>query len=159
MKKQQKKLLTSEGLKELKKELEQLVKVKRPQAIKRIALAREAGDLTENSEYADARESLAFIDGRIAEIEEVLQGAKTIRKKRAGKLNKVGVGCKVHVHFRGKEEIFTIVGEWEADPAEKKISHQSPLGKALLGKKVGDEIEVDAPAGKLLYKILRIESI
>ena len=70
---------------------------------------------------------------------------------------KIDVGCKVTLHISGKKEIFTIVGEWEADPLQKKISHFSPLGKALLGKKVGEKVEVEAPAGKITYKILNID--
>lgn len=150
-------LLTPEGLKELKGEYDQLMQVKRPEGVERLARAREGGDLSENSEYTAAREELAFIDGRIAEIEEILNGAKTIRHKTVGKSSSVSVGCKVHLTVNGKKEVFTIVGEWEADPTEKKISHESPLGKALIGKKIGDKVEVEAPVGKIEYKILRIE--
>ncbi len=147
-------LLTKEGLAELKKEHEELVAVKRPDAVARLAAARELGDLSENSEYAAAKQDLSFIDGRILELEEILHGAKVITNH--GKSH-VDVGCKVTVNINGKKEVFSLVGEWEADPKEKKISHESPLGKALLGKKVGEEVEVEAPAGRVLYKVLRIE--
>lgn len=150
----QKVLLTKDGLAELKKEYDELVQVKRPAGVIRLTDARDLGDLTENSEYASAKQDLAFIDGRILELEEILHGAQVITSHKRGL---VDVGCKVTLHIDGKREIFTVVGEWEADPKEKKISHESPLGKALMGKKVGDKVEVEAPAGRLLYKILHIE--
>lgn len=148
-------LLTKDGLEELKKEHKELSDVKRPDAVKRLSDARELGDLSENSEYAAAKQDLAFIDGRILELEEIIHGAKLIAAVH-GK-NQVDVGCKVVLHINGKKDEYMLVGEWEADPKEKKISHESPLGKALLGKKVGDKVEVEAPAGKILYKILGIE--
>lgn len=146
-------LLTKEGLEELKKEYDILVKTKRPDAVLRLAEARSQGDLSENSEYTASKQDLSFIDGRIAELEEIIHGAKVVvsHSKKA-----VAVGCSVTLHIGKKKEIFTIVGEWEADPMQKKISHSSPLGKALLGKKVGDRVEVEAPAGKIVYKIISI---
>ncbi len=147
-------VLTQEGLVELKREHEELVNVKRPVAVTRLASARELGDLSENSEYAAAKTDLAFIDGRILELEEIIHGAKVVTSH--GKSH-VDVGCKVTLTINGKKETFHLVGEWEANPMEKKISHSSPLGKALLGKKVGEKVEVDAPAGKVLYKVLNIE--
>lgn len=152
----QKILLTEKGLEDLKKEYHDLVEKKRPPLIERMAQARELGDLTENSDYAAAREDLAFVDGRIAELEEILQQAKIISSVRKDRKT-VGLGCKVAVYVDGRQEIFTIVGEWEADPQQKKISHTSPLGKALLGKKVGEIVSVEAPIGKINYKILKIE--
>ena len=150
----QKILVTREGLDELKTEYDNLVNKKRPEAVDRLAAARGQGDLTENSEYAAAKQDLAFIDGRIAELEQVLHEAKVIVSHSR---SKVDVGCKVTLHINGKKEVFTIVGEWEADPTAKKISHSSPLGRALLGKKMGETVEVEAPAGKIVYKILHIE--
>jgi len=147
-------LLTKEGLQELQAEYKDLASVKRSAAVIRLSDARELGDLSENSEYASAKQDLAFIDGRIAELEEILHGAKVITSHPKGLVN---VGCKVTIHVNGKKEIFHVVGEWEADPSSKKISHSSPLGKALMGKKVGEIAEVEAPAGKILYKILGIE--
>ena len=149
----QKILLTSQGLAGLKKEYDHLINQKRPEAVERLAVARGQGDLAENSEYTAARQDLAFIDGRIAELQLVLHDAKVITSHPKGKVN---VGCKVTLHVNGKRESFTIVGEWEADPLQKKISHSSPLGTALIGKKVGEIVEVDAPAGKIKYKILTI---
>lgn len=147
-------LLTKEGLEELKREYDQLVNKKRPEVVARLAESRVLGDLAENSEYAAAKDDLIFIDGKISELKQVISEAKVVATR---KRKKVSVGCKVTLHGKGKKHQFTIVGEWEADPNEKKISHSSPLGKALLGKKEGDEVEVEAPAGKILYKILDIE--
>jgi len=148
-------LLTKEGLQELKKEYSGLKDVKRPVAVQRLSDARELGDLSENSEYAAAKQDLSFIDGRILELEEIIHGAKLISGTHTK--SQVDVGCKVILHINGKKDEFMLVGEWEADPTAKKISHESPLGKALMGKKVGDKVEVEAPAGKILYKILGIE--
>lgn len=147
-------VLTPEGLKELKSEYEELVHDKRPVAVTRLSDARGLGDLSENSEYAAAKQDLAFIDGRIAELEEITHSATIVSTH--GK-STVDVGCKVTVHLNGKKETFFVVGEWEADPSQMKISHESPLGRALMGKKPGDAVEVEAPAGKILYKILHIE--
>ena len=147
-------LLTKEGVKQLKEEYEELLNQKRPVAVERLANARSEGDLTENSEYTAAKQDLAFIDGRITELKLILSEAKIVASHSR---KKVDVGCKVTLHVNGKREHFTIVGEWEADPMQKKISHSSPLGMALIGKKPGDKVEVEAPAGKILYKILHIE--
>jgi len=146
-------LLTQEGLDTLKAEHEDLIKTKRPIAVVRLSDAREAGDLSENSEYVAAKQDLSFIDGRIAELEEILRAAKVIKPQLKGQ---VDIGSKVTLHVNGKQEEFSLVGEWEADPMNKKISHESPLGKALIGKKSGETVEVDAPAGKVKYKILNI---
>jgi len=147
-------LLTKQGLDELKAEYEVLAKIKRPAAVKRLAEARDQGDLSENSEYAAAKQDLSFIDGRIAELEDIIHGAKVVTTHSS---KNVDIGCRVTVNFGNKKEIFKIVGEWEVDLQDKKISHESPLGKALMGKKVGDSAEVEAPAGKVVYKILSIE--
>jgi transcription elongation factor GreA len=150
----QPKILTKEGLAELKAEYEELLNIKRPLVVTRLSDARDLGDLSENSEYAAAKQDLSFIDGRISELEEILHGAKVVSSHKKGMID---VGCKVTLHVNGKKDVFSVVGEWEADPLQKKISHSSPLGKALLGKKEGDRVEVDAPVGKLVYKILAIE--
>lgn len=150
----QKIFFTKDGLAELKAEYDELFNVKRPATVTRLAEARDQGDLSENSEYTAAKSDLAFIDGRILELEEILHNAKIITNHKS---SSVDVGCKVTITVNGKKEVFTVVGEWEADPTEKKISNSSPLGKALLGKKVGDTAEVEAPAGKILYKVLHIE--
>jgi transcription elongation factor GreA len=150
--------LTKEGLDDLKKEFEQLTKVRRPEVVQRVSDARNMGDLSENAEYTAAREELSFIDGRIDELEELLKQVVLIEDNKAvtsqGKM--IQLGSKVTVKVNGREEVYMVVGEWEADPAEKKISHESPLGKALLGKAVGDHVEVTAPAGKILYTIAAV---
>jgi transcription elongation factor GreA len=146
--------LTQKGLEDLKKELEELKKVKRPDIVVRLSAARDMGDLSENAEYTAAREELAFIDGRIDELEILLKNVVIIEDKHNTQM--VSLGTQVTLKVDGKKEVFTVVGEWEADPMEKKISHESPLGKALMGKNVGDEIEVEAPAGKMTYKIVSI---
>jgi transcription elongation factor GreA len=149
-----KQMLTPEGLSALKAEYDDLVVVKRPAGVQRLADAREEGDLSENSEYAAAKQDLSFIDGRILELEEILHSAKVVTNHKKGAID---VGSTVTLHMNGKHEQFTLVGEWEADPKNKKISHSSPLGKALLGKKPGETIEVEAPAGKIQYRIVSIE--
>lgn len=148
--------LTKEGLAELKKEYDELVNSKRPDVLSRVSQARNMGDLAENAEYAAAREELSFIDGRIDELEQLLKEAVVIRdtSKRSGDL--VKLGSKVTLHAKGKKETFTVVGEWEADPKEKKISHESPLGKSLIGKKVGEKVQVEAPAGNISYLIVAV---
>lgn len=146
--------LTKEGLADLKKEYEELTTIKRPDVLSRVAQARSLGDLSENAEYVAAREDLSFIDGRIDELEELLKQAVLITESHSNHM--VKLGSKVTLHTKGKKEVFTVVGEWEADPTEKKISHKSPLGLALMGKKVGEKVEVEAPAGKILYTIKSI---
>jgi transcription elongation factor GreA len=147
--------LTKQGLEELKKELEQLVSVKRPKMVERLAYARSQGDLSENSDYANAKEGLEFTDGKIEELEEVIATAEVVKGGSNG--NGVGVGTKITVKTNGNKIMFEMVGEWEADPINKKISPESPLGQALFGKQKGEKIEVEAPAGKLTYEILAIE--
>ena len=146
--------LTKEGLDELKQEYEELVKVKRPEILDRVSQARNMGDLSENAEYTVAREELSFIDGRIDELEELLKQVVMISNNHS---NTIKLGSTVKVHTGKDHDEFTVVGEWEADPKEKKISHESPLGKALIGKKVGDKVEVEAPAGKVTYTIKEIK--
>lgn len=150
--------ITEKGLEELKKEHAELVQTKRPQVVNRLATARDMGDLAENAEYTAARDELAFIDGRIDELEDLLKNATIIAEKPRGRKNKViNLGSKVTVKTGAKKETFTIVGEWESNPGEKKISNESPLGKALIGKSVNDKIEIQAPAGKISYKIIAID--
>lgn len=148
-------IFTKEGLEEIKAEYDDLVNVKRALAVDRVAKAREMGDLSENSEYQAARDELNFIDGRISELDEILRDVKTVSN--SSKKGTIDVGCKVLVHVNGKKDTYFLVGEWEANPLEKKISHLSPLGQALIGKKIGDTVEVEAPVGKITYKIVGIE--
>jgi transcription elongation factor GreA len=146
--------LTQTGLDSLRKEYEELSKVKRPEVVARLAAAREMGDLSENAEYTAAREELAFMDGRIEELEMLLKQAVVIEDHHGDKM--ISLGSEVTLKISGKKEVFNLVGEWEADPQQKKISHESPLGKALMGKSVGEEVEVEAPAGKMVYTIVSI---
>lgn len=148
--------ITREGLEELKKEHEDLVKVKRPEVVERVAKAREMGDLSENSEYHAAKENLALIDGRTEELAEIIKMAEIIADPGKGGKS-VQIGSQVTVKINGKKEVFTLVGEWEADPHQKKISHESPLGKALMGKILNEKIEVEAPAGKIVYHVVEIK--
>lgn len=146
--------ITKNGLSDLKKEYDELNGTKRPEVLERVSQARSMGDLSENAEYSAAREELSFIDGRIDELEELLKQAVIIAEGHSNSL--VKLGSKVTLSVKGKKEVFSVVGEWEADPVEKKISHKSPLGLALLGKKVGEKIEVEAPSGKIAYTIKSI---
>jgi transcription elongation factor GreA len=149
--------LTQKGFEDLQKEYKDLLEKRRPEVVERLSAAREMGDLSENAEYTAAREELQFIDGRLDELEAMLKGVQIINDTKAsGSSKSVDLGCEVTVKVNGREVIFTVVGEWEADPAEKKISHESPLGKALLGKSVGDEIQVEAPAGTMTYTVVSI---
>lgn len=146
---------TKEGFLRLKKEIQSL-KEKRVAAVDRLTTARGMGDLRENSEYAAAKEELAFMDGRILELEKIMSDAHIIEDQ---SITEAGIGSRIIVDADGKSEEFVIVGEFEADPMEKRFSHTSPIGQALLGKKVGDVVEVQAPVGKLTYKILEIQKI
>ncbi len=148
--------LTKEGLEKLKKELETLVNVKRPEVVERLASSRKTGDMTEESEYTQAKQELVFIDGRIDELQEVINRVMMIDQGH-NNCQEVKLGCKITVKNANKEHIFHLVGEWEADPAQAKISHQSPLGQSLLGKKIGDKVAVEAPAGKVVYTIIKID--
>jgi len=148
-------LVTPQGLEQLKKEFDDLANNKRPKAVKRLADAKAEGDLSENSEYSAAVEELSFIDGRVSELEEILKQARAVVHTKNGKAN-IELGSKVTVKANGKSVVFSIVGEWEADPKLQKISHSSPLGKALIGKKKGEKVEVNAPVGKVMYQIVDI---
>ncbi len=147
--------LTQNGLDALKNELNELLTVKRPFLVDRLSNARAQGDLSENSDYQNAKEELGFLEGRIDELTDVIKNAKVV--KDSGNSNMVGMGTKVTVRVNGVKNTFEIVGEWEADMLKKKISHASPLGSALVGKKVGEKIEVEAPVGKILYEVVAID--
>ena len=149
-------LLTAQGLEDLKKELDELKKVKLPEVMARVSKARDDGDLSENAAYQFGREEAEFLGGRIDELEEILKNSALIIPNTKNK-GTVELGCKVTVATANGKSQFHVVGEWEAKPAERKISGSSPLGKALLGKKVGEKVEVEAPAGKVVYSIVSIE--
>jgi len=149
-------LMTKDVLDKLRKDHEDLVKVKLPESVDRVARARDFGDLTENAEYSAARDELSFTEGRIQELEEILKNVQLVKTSKVSH-SKIDIGCTVTVDISGQKDTFTVVGDWEADPATKKISHSSPLGKALLGKKAGEKVEVEAPVGKLTYTILKVD--
>ncbi len=151
--KQQDFYLTPEGIKDLKQELDDLTKNKRKEIAKALKEAKEQGDLSENSSWDDAKERQAFVEGRIAEIDNILKHAKTIKNSGG---DTVSVGSKVHVEIDTGKQIFHIVGSTEADPDSGKISDESPIGQALIGKKVGDTAEVEVPAGTIAYKIIAV---
>jgi transcription elongation factor GreA len=148
-------LMTQEGLNELKKELDELRSQKRPKAVDRLQTAREMGDLSENSEYTSARQDLDFMDERIEELEEKLRHAKVVSKSKTGKT--VSFGSKATLKTGNQTVVYTIVGEGESDPAENKISHNSPLGEAVMDKRAGDSVQVNAPAGKVEYTVVKVE--
>lgn len=150
-------ILTYEGLKKLEEELEYLKTVRRAEVAEKIKQARAFGDLSENSEYDEAKNEQAFVEGRIATIEAMLKNAKVIDDEDI-KLDQVNIGCTVKVYDESfnEETEYTIVGSAEADPMNNKISDESPIGKALIGKKAGDVVSVEVPAGIIKLKILEI---
>lgn len=147
---------TKEGFDNLKKEYADLTTTTRPKAIDRLTKARAMGDLSENSEYTAAKEDLAFVEGRVRELEELMKNAEVVESSATKGI--VDIGHVVLVVKDGIEEQYTIVGEFEANPMERKLSTTSPIGSALLGKKKGDAVEIEVPAGKLIYKILDIKN-
>lgn len=146
--------ITKAGLKKLQEELD-LLKEKRLEISERIQEAKSHGDLSENAEYAEAKELQAFNEGRISELEEMLKIAVIIGEKTPSEI--AVIGSVVEVNFKGKLIKFRIVGSDEADPANFIISNESPLGKAFLGRKRNEEVIVEAPAGKAKYTIVNIE--
>jgi transcription elongation factor GreA len=153
-------LLTKEGYKKLQEEIEFLSNDRRRQVAERIKVAREYGDISENAEYDDAKNEQAMLEARIAKLAEQLAAARVIEKKEIAK-DVVSVGA--HVRLRdveAKETVeYHIVGSAEANPAEQKLSNESPVGKAIIGKKKGETVEVVTPRGaKLKYKILEIKA-
>lgn len=152
-------LLTEEGLKKFEDELENLKSVRRIEIAARLKEAIALGDLSENSEYEDAKNEQAFIEGRIAELEEQIRNSEIIASGGKGSKGKVRLGNTVVIKDLEFDEDmeYTIVGSAEAAPAEFKISNESPVGEAIIDKKVGDIVEVNAPVGVLRYKILKIK--
>ncbi|HVO29018.1 MAG TPA: transcription elongation factor GreA [Candidatus Paceibacterota bacterium] len=149
-----KQYLTKERLEELKAELDELKNKKRLEVAQRLKQAKEYGDLSENSEYVEAREEQANVEGRIFELEELLKEAVTIKTGEGG--DTVRVGSAVTVRKGGQMLTYTIVGAYEARPEEGRISDESPLGKAFLGHKVGEAVNVATPAGSSSYEIVKI---
>lgn len=146
--------LSSSALAELKKELENRIKVLRPEIAQKIGEAKEMGDLSENFAYHEARDQQAMNETRIIDIQDMLLNAIVVDEKRGGQ---IGVGSSFKAKVGKLEKSFEIVGESEANPMEGKISNASPIGNAFLGHSVGDIVEVDVPSGKIAYEILSIE--
>jgi transcription elongation factor GreA len=145
---------SAEGLEKLKKELEERKGPIRAEITRKILEAKELGDLSENAEYMEAKESQSFNEGRIVELEEIIKSAVVIGPNQKREL--VTVGSTVRVESIHGEQKFTIVGAVESDPAQGFISNESPLGTAFLGRKKGEEVEVKTPSGVIKYKILEI---
>ena len=152
-------ILTAEGYKKLQQEIEFLSNDKRREVAERIRIAREFGDNMENAEYDSAKNDQAHLEARIAMLEERLKNARVVTKKEI-KSGEVSVGTKVRLRDvkAGKTVEYHIVGSAEADPAENKLSNESPVGKAIMGRKKGEVVEVAAPRGSLKYKILDIKA-
>lgn len=149
------KYLTSEGLEKLKKELNHLINVKRKEIAERIRHAASFGDLKENAAYHEAKESQGFLEARILELRKIIQTAQIIEgNKQTGEVH---IGSTVFFDLNGEKQKFQIVDPEEANLQEKKISNQSLLGKALLGKSIGDEVKIETPEGETRYKIIKIE--
>jgi len=150
-------ILTPDGLAKLEKELEHLKTVRRREVAARIKQAIEFGDISENSEYDDAKNEQAFIEGRIASLEKMLRNATVVDEDNLD-TDRVTIGSKVRLKDLARESEFeyTLVGSAEADPSQARISNESPVGKALMGRKVGEIVEVQAPVGTLRYKIVAI---
>jgi transcription elongation factor GreA len=148
-------LLTQEGLEKLNGELKFLINEKRKEVIERIREAAAHGDLSENADYAQAREEQSFIEGRIQEIEDMIKNAEIIHT--SGHNNSVTIGSTVRVKVQGQEKVYAIVGSNEANPNEGKISNESLVGKVLLGKRLGEKVKVQTPAGEIEYEIVAFE--
>jgi transcription elongation factor GreA len=144
--------ITTEGKKELEKELE-ILKSRRGEVAAKIAGARDFGDLSENAEYEVAREEQGLVETRIAEIEDIIQNTEIIK---SGGCSKVGLGSRVELKTGDTNVIYTVVGPVEADPISGKISDKSPIGKALFGKKVGDQATITTSKGAVTYEIASI---
>lgn len=151
-------LLTKSGLEKLEEELNYLKSTKRREVAERIKIAISYGDISENSEYEDAKNEQAFIEGRIITLEKMLRNARIIKESDV-QTGVIGVGSTVVIKDLefGDTMEYTIVGSAEADPLENKISNESPVGRALLGRAIGDKIEVQVPVGLIEYEILEIK--
>ena len=145
---------TKNGFEKLKKELKVLSQEKRPIAVNKLADARAMGDLSENSAYSTAKQELRFIDKKIREIEKIIRSAEIVENNNSQEI--VSFGSYISVTVNGEKHEFEIVGEYEADLANNKLSSTSPIGKALMGKSLNDEVEITVPAGTIVYKIVKI---
>ena len=156
--KEKKNILTYEGLMKYESELEHLKVVKRQEVAQKIKEAREQGDLSENAEYDAAKDEQRDIEARIEELEKILKNAEVVDEDEVD-LDKINIGCMVKIlDVEFNEELeYKIVGSTEANSLKGKISNESPVGKALMGHKVGDTVEVDTQAGMISYKVLEIQ--
>jgi transcription elongation factor GreA len=150
-----KQYLTKERLEELKLELDELKNKKRNEVAQRLKTAKEYGDLSENSEYVEAREEQANVEARIFELEELMKDVETIEIGDGGDI--VSVGSVVTVKKGDKSTKYTIVGSYEAKPEEGRISDESPLGRAFMKKKVGDKVSITTPGGVVNFEVLKVE--
>ena len=149
--------LTQDGLAKLEQELEYLKTVRRPQVAERIRQSKELASTQNNAEYDDAKNEQAFVEGRILTLEKLIQDSVLIDEEKAHHASQVQIGSTVSVAVaEGKKQEFTIVGSAEADPTHGRISNESPVGRALLGKRVGDEVVVNVPKGALRYTVVKI---
>jgi len=148
--------ITREGLEALQREYEDLVKRRRPEIARIIQEAREHGDIRENAAYDAAKHDQGFIEGRIREIEELLKRVEVIEEDGTDR-SVVRIGSTVTIEIDGEEETYTIVGAVEAKPSAGRISNESPVGRALLGHRVGDVVTIEAPARPFSARIVRIE--
>jgi transcription elongation factor greA len=144
--------ITESGQRELERELDEL-KSRRGEIADKIAAARDFGDLSENAEYDAAREAQGLLETRITEIETILQNASIIQ---AGGSSTVTLGSTVELEANGKTVVYTVVGPVEADPLEGKVSNESPIGQALMGKAVGDMVTISTPKGELAYTVVAL---
>ena len=151
-------LVTKEGLKKLEEELAELIGNRRKEVADRLAEAISYGDLSENSEYDEAKNEQAFVELRISELEEQIKFAEIIKESQTVEKGIIQIGSTVTLkHPNGEEHEYTIVGSTESDPMMHKISNESPVGQAVLGKKAKDKIEIEAPHGKFKYEILKVK--
>ena len=146
--------LSPEGIETLKKELQELKTKKRQEIARRLQEAKDLGDLSENAEYFEAKEAQSLNENRIAELEELLKNAVVIKTPSAEGV--VRIGSTIETKSNSNTEVFRIVGSAEAKPQEGKISNESPLGRAFLGKRAGDEVDIKTPGGIVKYKIIKI---
>ncbi|MCK5460186.1 transcription elongation factor GreA [Candidatus Parcubacteria bacterium] len=148
-----KNLITPAGLEKLKKEVNELKIIKRPELTERIKNAKELGDLSENADYQDAKETQGFMEGRILELENIIKTATVVDGKTG---DKIGISSIVKLKSGDNIIEYTIVGASEVDLLNKRISNESPLGSALMDKKAGDKITIETPSGKAKYEILKV---
>ncbi|MDR7417215.1 MAG: transcription elongation factor GreA [Armatimonadota bacterium] len=148
--------LTPIGFRKLEEELEYLKTVRRREVAERIRQAKEFGDLSENSEYEDAKNEQAFVEGRIRELETLLRNARVIAENGSNGTVEIGSRVRLRELGTGEEFEFQIVGSAEADPAQNRISHKSPVGQAVLGRRPGEVVEVQTPGGRAVYEVVQI---